>query len=120
MLLVGILGLAIYKGMKSAEKKLLTVAGGCFVSTQAPSKIQLTSVEKRFLSSRGEEQIALSQLDFEIKTGEFVCLVGHSGCGKTTLINLMAGFERPSNGSVQIDGKTVTGPDPDHIMIFQD
>jgi NitT/TauT family transport system ATP-binding protein len=83
-------------------------------------KIQLSAVDKRFISARGDEQIALSQLDLEVGSGEIVCLVGPSGCGKTTLINLMAGFEKPSNGTVQIDGKQVVAPDPDHIMIFQD
>jgi NitT/TauT family transport system ATP-binding protein len=83
-------------------------------------KIRLSSVEKRFKSGRDELQIAVSLLDLDIKNGEFVCLVGPSGCGKTTLINLMAGFEKPSAGSVSIDGRTVSGPDPDHIMIFQD
>ncbi len=85
-----------------------------------PPKIQLQGVEKRFRSARGEEQIALNQVDLEIGAGEFTCLVGPSGCGKTTLINLLAGFERPTSGSVQIDSKPVIGPDPDHIMIFQD
>jgi len=83
-------------------------------------KIKLSAVEKRFISACGDEQIALSQLDLEIESGEIVCLVGPSGCGKTTIINLMAGFEKPYSGSVQIDGKPVSGPDPDHIMIFQD
>jgi NitT/TauT family transport system ATP-binding protein len=83
-------------------------------------KIVLQGVEKRFRSARGEEQVALSQVELEIKSGEFVCLVGPSGCGKTTLINLLAGFERPTIGQVVIDGRPVTGPDPDHIMIFQD
>jgi NitT/TauT family transport system ATP-binding protein len=90
------------------------------VSALSTVKIRLTDVEKRFHSGRGEEQVALSRLDLEIGEGEFVCLVGPSGCGKTTLINLMAGFEQPSGGSVRIDGKPVTGPNPDHIMIFQD
>jgi NitT/TauT family transport system ATP-binding protein len=83
-------------------------------------KIALRGVEKHFASARGEDQTALSQVDLDIATGEFICLVGPSGCGKTTLINLMAGFEKPSVGTVTIDGRPVTGPDPDHIMIFQD
>lgn len=83
-------------------------------------KISLRGVEKRFSKAQNDDQIALSSLDLDIREGEFICLVGPSGCGKTTLINLMAGFERPSSGSVSIDGKPVTGPDPDHIMIFQD
>ncbi|BCS54153.1 ABC transporter ATP-binding protein [Geobacter sp. SVR] len=90
------------------------------MSTDTTVKIRMEGVGKTFRSARGEEQVALSRLDLEIKAGEFVCLVGPSGCGKTTLINLMAGFERPSQGSVLIDGKAVSGPDPDHVMIFQD
>lgn len=86
----------------------------------SPTRISLSGVEKRFSTADNDEQIALSQLDLQIGVGEFVCLVGPSGCGKTTLINLMAGFEQPSVGSVTIDGRPVIGPDPDHIMIFQD
>jgi NitT/TauT family transport system ATP-binding protein len=84
------------------------------------AKISFRGVERRFVSSQGSEQIALSEVDLEIQSGEFVCLVGPSGCGKTTLINLMAGFDKPSSGTVFIDGQAVGGPDPDHIMIFQD
>ena len=83
-------------------------------------KIRLSGVEKCFQSSRGEEQVALSELDLDIRSGEFVCLVGPSGCGKTTLVNLIAGFETPSKGHVLIDGNPVNAPDSDHIMIFQD
>lgn len=85
-----------------------------------PVKILLQGVEKRYAASGGEEMTALQRLDLEIGVGEFICLVGPSGCGKTTLINLMAGFEQPSAGTITIDGRPVTGPDPDHIMIFQD
>jgi NitT/TauT family transport system ATP-binding protein len=90
------------------------------MSSRPSQKIQLQGVEKLFKSAQGVEQIALSQLDLDVRDGEFVCLVGPSGCGKTTLINLMAGFEKPSSGAVLIDGNAVTAPDPDHIMIFQD
>jgi len=90
------------------------------MSGELTPKIHLAGVEKRFISAQGDEQIALSRLDLDIQAGEFICLVGPSGCGKTTLINLMAGFEKPSSGSVIIDGKPITAPAPDHIMIFQD
>lgn len=90
------------------------------MTTENAMKISFQGVEKRFYSSDGGEHIALSKVDLEIGSGEFVCLVGPSGCGKTTLINLMAGFESPTDGLLQIDGKSVSGTDSDHIMIFQD
>ena len=83
-------------------------------------KIQFQGVEKRYYSAKGDEQVALSQVDLEIGAGEFVCLVGPSGCGKTTLTNLVAGFEHQTSGQVLIDGRPVSGPNPDQIMIFQD
>lgn len=84
------------------------------------NKILLRGVEKRFRNVRGEDTVALAKLDLEIAAADFVCLVGPSGCGKTTLINLLAGFTQPSSGRIEIDGRPITKPDPDHIMIFQD
>ncbi|NTU58765.1 MAG: ABC transporter ATP-binding protein [Chlorobiaceae bacterium] len=83
-------------------------------------KISLVNAEKTYRSSSGETQTALAKASLDINEGEFVCLVGPSGCGKSTVINLMAGFEKPNGGTVTIDGKPVTEPDPDHIMLFQD
>ena len=56
---------------------------------------------------------------FGIERGEFVCLVGHSGCGKTTILNILAGLDAPSEGVVLVDGKEISGPSLDRAVIFQ-
>ncbi len=56
---------------------------------------------------------------FTIAPGEFVCLVGHSGCGKTTILNILAGLDAPDEGALIVDGKEVSGPALDRAVIFQ-
>lgn len=56
---------------------------------------------------------------FHVARGEFVCLVGHSGCGKTTVLNILAGLDQPSDGSVIVDGQEISGPSLDRAVIFQ-
>jgi nitrate/nitrite transport system ATP-binding protein len=58
-------------------------------------------------------------LHFGIEAGEFVCLIGHSGCGKTTILNILAGLELASEGYVFVDGREISGPSLDRAVIFQ-
>ncbi len=54
-----------------------------------------------------------------MEKGEFVCIIGHSGCGKTTVLNILAGLDEPSSGTVTVDGKHIEGPSLDRAVIFQ-
>ena len=56
---------------------------------------------------------------FGVERGEFVCLIGHSGCGKTTILNILAGLEAPEDGVLMMDGKEISGPSLDRAVIFQ-
>ena len=66
-----------------------------------------------------ETYLALENINLEIEDGEFLCLVGHSGCGKSTMLSLIAGLEKPTKGQILIDGKPVEGPGPDRSIVFQ-
>lgn len=61
----------------------------------------------------------LDKISFSVARGRFIALVGPTGCGKTTLLKLIAGFEHPSSGTVEVFGKRVTRPGPDRGYLFQ-
>ena len=85
----------------------------------APSKLAIEDVSKSFQTHTGNV-LALDRISLQVNEGEFVCLVGPSGCGKTTLLNIIAGLERPDSGRVLADGKPVTGPGRDRLVMFQE
>jgi NitT/TauT family transport system ATP-binding protein len=81
--------------------------------------IRFDGVRKTFEGSSGLVT-ALDGIDLRIGGGEFVCFVGPSGCGKSTLCNMLAGFEKPTSGSVTLDGEEVNGPSIQRAMMFQE
>ncbi|WP_095590205.1 ABC transporter ATP-binding protein [Actibacterium ureilyticum] len=82
--------------------------------------LKIEGLERRFPApdGKGETQV-FGDLWFDVKEGEFVCLIGHSGCGKTTLLNIMAGLDKASGGHVLADGFNVEKPALDRAVIFQ-
>jgi NitT/TauT family transport system ATP-binding protein len=62
----------------------------------------------------------LDGLDFRVKSGEMICILGRSGCGKTTLLKMLAGFVAPSSGAIRLNGKPVLKPGPDRCVVFQE
>src|SRR2546430_8715050 len=63
---------------------------------------------------------ALEDVSFSVEPAEFLCVVGQSGCGKTTMLNIVAGFLAPTSGQILIGGKAVTGRGFDRGVVFQD
>ena len=84
------------------------------------AEILIHNLSKTYRASNGGLVNALEGIDLEVKDGEFVCLVGKSGCGKTTLLRIIAGLEQPSAGEVLIDKKLVGSPDPLVGVVFQE
>lgn len=95
---------------------------------QNKTKISLRNVGRTFVSPRGEKVEALRDVNLEVEddfsadgqdVGEFRVLLGPSGCGKSTILRLIAGLDFPDTGTVEVDGRRVTGPGRDRGMVFQ-
>ncbi len=85
----------------------------------AGSYISIEGIARRFPAPEGGRTTIFEDLWFSMERGEFVCVIGHSGCGKTTVLNILAGLDEPSEGAVIIDGKAIEGPSLDRAVIFQ-
>jgi NitT/TauT family transport system ATP-binding protein len=83
-------------------------------------KLVIDNVSKTYEGVSQQIVPALDPVSIEINEGEFVVFVGPSGCGKTTLLNLIAGFARPTTGRILLDGKEVVRPGRDRLMMFQE
>ncbi len=81
--------------------------------------LRVSNVSKEFVIGP-QRVLALSNADLVVPRGEFICLVGASGCGKTTLLRIIAGFEKATAGEVRVGDRLVTGPGPERGMVFQD
>jgi NitT/TauT family transport system ATP-binding protein len=81
--------------------------------------LRIAGVGHTFQAKSGPVE-AIRNIDLEVQPGEFVVIVGPSGCGKSTLLSFIAGLESPSTGSIQVNGKPVTGPGKDRILLFQE
>jgi NitT/TauT family transport system ATP-binding protein len=86
----------------------------------SPAKLVVDGVSKWFRTPRAGDVQALDNINLHVADGEFVCLVGSSGCGKTTLLDIIAGLTPADQGRVLSDGKPVQGPGRDRVVMFQE
>ncbi|MFN5861426.1 MAG: nitrate ABC transporter ATP-binding protein [Pseudanabaena sp.] len=82
------------------------------------SFLRIENVSKIYPTPKGD-YVVLKDVNLHIQEGEFICLIGHSGCGKSTLLNMVGGFSKPSVGEVMVNGKLITKPGPDRMVVFQ-
>jgi NitT/TauT family transport system ATP-binding protein len=83
-----------------------------------PAKLELRNISMQF-SRRGQTFEALRDVSLQVEAGEFISIVGASGCGKTTLLRIVDGLRPPTRGEVWVDGRPVDRPGPDRGFVFQ-
>lgn len=80
--------------------------------------LAIENVSKVYPTKKGHFTV-LRDVNLTVEEGEFICVIGHSGCGKSTLLNMVSGFAHPTNGEVRLQGKQITKPGPDRMVVFQ-
>lgn len=96
------------------------------LTQKSPTPVQLSkepfltieNVSKVYPTPK-QPYVVLNNINLTLTEGEFICLIGHSGCGKTTLLNMVSGFAQPTTGSVRLRGTPIDGPGPDRMVVFQ-
>ncbi|WP_390914012.1 nitrate ABC transporter ATP-binding protein [Pseudosulfitobacter sp. SM2401] len=85
----------------------------------ANSFLSIEKLTQKYPDGKGGEFTVFENASFGIEKGEFVCILGHSGCGKSTIMNILAGLSDPTSGVVKMDGYSVSGPSLDRGVVFQ-
>jgi nitrate/nitrite transport system ATP-binding protein len=81
--------------------------------------ISIEGIARRYPAAGGGQTTIFEDLWLSMGRGEFGCVIGHSGCGKTTVLNILAGLDEPSEGAVIVDGQAIEGTSLDRAVIFQ-
>jgi bicarbonate transport system ATP-binding protein len=86
--------------------------------TNSEPFLTIENVSKVYPTKKGSFTV-LEGVNLTVQEGEFICVIGHSGCGKSTLLNMVSGFAFPTDGEVRVQGKRITKPGPDRMVVFQ-
>ncbi len=82
-------------------------------------EMMVSGVAKSYGAAQFTKEV-VKDCSFKLERGKLTVMIGPSGCGKSTLIRLLAGFERPTEGTISVDGKPVSGPGRDRLVVFQE
>jgi len=83
-------------------------------------KLEIRDLNKSFAKDDGSRLVVLDHVTFDVNDKEFVCILGSSGCGKTTLLRMIAGLDTAESGSIVLDGEEMKGTNPKVGMVFQE
>ena len=81
--------------------------------------VEIDQLGKSYPAADGSQSVIVRDFSLDVADGEFVCLLGHSGCGKTTVLSILMGLNTPTTGGVVIGGREVAGPGTDRGVVFQ-
>lgn len=97
----------------------LTAHSNSAVATLSQEPFLIVDNVSKIYPTKTGSYTVLENVNLTINEGEFICLIGHSGCGKTTLLNMVSGFSQPTIGEVRLNGKPIAKPGPDRMVVFQ-
>jgi nitrate ABC transporter ATP-binding subunit len=108
----------LHNTLSEPMQTLTTTPGHTVQSQNREPFLIVDRVSKTYPTPKGPYTV-LEGVDLTIFESEFVCLIGHSGCGKSTLLDMVSGFRKPSTGEVRLQGKQISRPGPDRMVVFQ-
>jgi nitrate ABC transporter ATP-binding subunit len=100
--------------MQTLDNQTLSVS----LVQQTQPFLKISNVSKVYSTPAGSYTV-LEGVDLVVNEGEFICVIGHSGCGKTTLLNMVSGFAKPTDGEVRLQDQLIQEPGPDRMVVFQ-
>lgn len=100
-------------------KQFPSTAGKNRKNTTDKKFLEVENIVKSYRTPEGGELVVLDKINLTIREDEYISVIGHSGCGKSTLLKMVAGLEKPTSGSIRLEGKEIRKPGADRMMVFQ-